>query len=50
MAEPAQGPHPPDLEWGFSSTWDNKRPRGDIVAADAITPEGRSIEAAAATA
>jgi 5'-nucleotidase len=32
---------------GFSYTWDNKRPRGDVVAADTITLDGRPIDAGA---
>jgi len=32
---------------GFSYTWDDKRSRGDFVAADAITLEGRPLDAAA---
>ena len=32
---------------GFSYTWNDKRSRGDFVAADAITLEGRPLDAAA---
>jgi 5'-nucleotidase len=32
---------------GFSYTWDDKRSHGDFVAADAITLEGRPLDAAA---
>jgi len=32
---------------GFSYTWDDKRPRGDFVAADGITLDGHPLDSAA---
>ena len=46
MAEPAQA-RILQVSRGFSYTWDDKRPRGDFVAADGITLDGHPLDSAA---